>query len=269
LSWDDFQFKKGEASIRTEDDVDRQILADKDLHYRVFDLSGDPFNNNEAAAFHKLIGGYDPAKLSRYQDLIAELLAKNEYQNLALDMLNCKYLIGSDSSRRMTMQRPSANGNAWFVKQLLATDNAKMEMDKLKTINVKTEATYNKEFKQNDGIKAGTFNVDSLTSATLLSYHPDTLKYDVSNTNDGYLVFSEIFYDDWRVLIDGKEVPLNKVNYALRGVNIPAGNHKVVCYFNKLESSTDKIDLIASVLILCVVGLNIALWLKTYFSRTE
>ncbi len=269
LSWDDFKFEKGEVSERTEDAADKQILADKDLDYRVFDLSsGNPFTSNDGAAFHKLVGGYDPAKLSRYQDVIAELLSKNEYQNLALDMLNCKYLIVADSNNRIAVPRPTANGNAWFINQLIGTSDAKKEMDKLKTINVKTEATFNGDFKVNKELKGSSFEIDTLAIAKLVRYHPDTMSYVVKNSKDGFLVFSEIYYDDWKVTIDGQETKLNKVDYTLRGLKVPAGQHKIVCYFNKIDSTTDQIDFIASLIILIVLGLNIILWLKTYFVKS-
>jgi len=268
LNWSDFQYEKGEVTMRTEDEVDKQILADKDLSYRVFDLTNNPFNSNEGAAFHKLIGGYDPAKLSRYQDIISEMLAINEYQNAGLDMLNCKYIIGADSmNRKGLIPRPTANGNAWYVDQLVGTANAKLEMDKLKTINVKTEATFNGDFEVNKGLKGSSFIKDSLAYAKLTNYHPDTMKYEVNNVNAGYIVFSEIYYDNWKVLVDGKDAKLNKVNYTLRGLAIPAGKHNIVCYFDKGNANSDQIDFISSVLILVVLGISILLWLKTYFVK--
>jgi hypothetical protein len=268
LSWDDFQFEQGMVSEKTPDAADKEILADKDLHFRVFDLTNDPFNNNEGAAFHKMIGGYDPAKLSRYQDLISEFLSKSDHQGKALDMLNCKYLMGADSGRRIAMARLTNNGNAWFVQQLSSTDNALNEMNKLKTINNKIEATFNSDFDKNKNLKSGSFVVDSSSTAKLLSYHPDTLHYQVDNAHDGYLVFSEIYYDNWRAEIDGKPVDLNKVNYTLRGISVPAGQHKVRLYFDKGKPTTDMIEKVASVTILVLMLVMILLWLRTYF-KTE
>ena len=269
LSWSDFTFEKGAALAREKDEVDNQILVDKDLHYITFDLSNNPFNSNEGAAFHKMIGGYDPAKLSRYQDLISELLSNQQYQNAALDMLNCKYVIGTDSmKRRGLIPRPSANGNAWFVQKLTPKDDAVKEMEALKAINNKKEAVFNITVKNNKGLQEATFQLDSTASAKLTSYHPDTLKYNVSNTQVGYLVFSEIFYEDWKVEIDGKEATLNKVDYTLRGVNMPAGNHQVKLYFKKLDSSTDTVDFISSLVILGLVLISILLWLKTYTGKS-
>ena len=80
--------------------------------------------------------------------------------------------------------------------------------------------------------------------------------------------FFEIFYEDWKVEIDGKEATLNKVDYTLRGVNMPAGNHQVKLYFKKLDSSTDTVDFISSLVILGLVLISILLWLKTYTGKS-
>jgi uncharacterized membrane protein YfhO len=183
-------------------------------------------------------------------------------------MLNCKYIIGADSlNRKGLIPRPTANGNAWYVDQLVGTANAKLEMDKLKTINVKAEATFNGDFEVNKELKAINYTKDSFAYAKLNSYHPDTMKYEVSNANAGYIVFSEIYYDNWKVLVDGKESKLNKVNYTLRGLAVPAGKHTIVCYFDKGNTNSDQIDFITSVLILVVLGISILLWLKSYFVK--
>lgn len=270
LGWDKFTHEKGELVKPEPGPTDLQIMADKDPHYRVFDLSGDPFNNNNGAAFHKMIGGYDPAKLSRYQDLISELIADNFQRDKALDMLNCKYVIGMDSANRKgVIPRMTNNGNAWFVSNLVSAQNALKEMDTLKGINPKATATFNNEFQGNAGLAPGTYTVDSAATTKLLSYHPDTLKYEVSNNNKGYLVFSEIYYDDWKVLVDGKEAKLNKVNYTLRGLELPAGTHKITCYFKKTENASEKIDFFSSVAILALLLLNYILWLKGYFGKAK
>ncbi|MEZ4805423.1 MAG: hypothetical protein R2852_08045 [Bacteroidia bacterium] len=271
LSWDDFTFEKGTVTDREPDQADLQILSDKSLHYRVFDLTNDPFNDNEGAAFHKMIGGYDPAKLSRYQDIISELLAQNDQRDKGLDMLNCKYIIGLDSLRRKgVIPRTTMNGNAWFVSELVGKDNAVAEMQELKQIDPKFVATFNSdtlENKSNIGLKTASFHVDSSASAELLSYHPDTLVYQVNNDHEGYLVFSEIWYDNWHVEIDGKPVRLNKVDYTLRGVSTPKGSHKVKMYFDKGVNSTDYIEKIVSISILIGMVLLIGIWLRSYFQK--
>lgn len=268
LSWDDFTFEKGTVTDRVPDAADKAILADKDLHYRVFDLTNDPFNDNEGAAFHKMIGGYDPAKLSRYQDIISEILSKKEYSEKGLDMLNCKYMIGTDSSRgRGVIPRTTMYGNAWFVSSLVSATDAAIEMEQVKRSDLRTQATFNSSFPGNKGMVAKSFTVDSSASAKLITYHPDTLNYITNNPNAGYIVFSEIYYDDWRAEIDGKSVPINKVNYTLRGLEIPAGRHQVKLYFDKGENTTDYIEKYLSMAILAGMLIMIALWLRTYFTE--
>jgi len=266
LSWSDFKFEKGEAIEVEKDKADEMILQDKTLHYRVLDLTKDPFNDNSGAAFHKMIGGYDPAKLSRYQDIISELIADKKYQDKALDILNCKYLIGSDSFGRMPQLRQSANGNAWFISKLKSEKNAKYEMEGLKLINHKSEATFNAEFEANKLIKNTDFTVDSLNKTELLSYHPDTLKYNVQNSNNGFLVFSEIYDQAWKAKVDGKPTNLYKVNYTLRGIEVPAGNHKIELYFEKTENKLKTYELIFSSLIMLAFLAHIVLSIKSYFN---
>ena len=268
LNWSDFTFQKGTVTDREPDQADLQILADKDLHYRVFDLTNDPFNDNEGAAFHKMIGGYDPAKLSRYQDIIAEVLVKEDTRDKGLDMLNCKYMIGLDSgSRRGVIPRFTANGNAWFVGQLKPALNAAEEMTSLRASNPKIEATYNQSFAQNAQLSAKQFTLDSSASAKLTAYHPDTMRYTTNNANAGYLVFSEIWYDNWKATVDGKLVPINKVDYTLRGIELPAGNHQVVLYFDKGNDSITHLEQYLSWAILLSMLLLAVFWLKAY--KTE
>ncbi len=266
LSWDDFTYEAGTVTDVVPDNADKQIMADKDPHFRVLDLTSNPFNDNTGAAFHKMIGGYDPAKLSRYQDIISELISKNEYQDKALDMLNCKYLIGKDSLRRRgIIQRPTALGNAWFVSKLNGASNALDDMKNLKKEDVSTEATFDQSFSANANLKSSSFTVDSMAYARLTSYHPDTMIYEVQNNNNGYLVFSEIFYEDWKVEIDGKPSTLNKVNYTLRGLEVPAGKHTIRMYFDKGSNNTDNIEKGISLTILLGMLALIAMWLLSYF----
>lgn len=268
LSWDEFTFEKGTVTDRVPDLADKQILSDPDIHYRVFDLTNDPFNDNEGAAFHKMIGGYDPAKLSRYQDVISNLFAQEAYREKGLDMLNCKYMIGLDSgNRRGVIPRTTMNGNAWFVQNLSSAKNAADEMELLKKSDPKTQATFNSDFEQNKTLSASSFVLDSSSSAKLNSYHPDTMVYTVNNANNGYLVFSEIWYDNWRVEIDGKPAQLNKVDYTLRGLAVPAGQHTIKMVFDKGKNTTDYIEKYLSLAILLGMLLMIGLWIKNYFAE--
>ena len=263
-------------------ETDRMILEDKSLDYRVLNFSTNTFNENETSYFHKSIGGYHPAKMRRYQELIEayispemrkamEAIAKNGGDMAAVDgnavypvlnMLNTKYFImplqGGDTA---PIENPYACGNAWFVNKVSFVDNANEELATVGKIDVRHEAVADKKFQQTLG--ASTTN-DSTATVTLKSYEPDRLVYDVKSTNGGVLVFSEIYYPGWKATIDGNEVPVGRVNYVLRALNMKPGNHKVELTFKpKTVVMTERIANTASAtLVIILVAVTIAAYRK-------
>ena len=263
-------------------ETDRMILEDKSLDYRVLNFSTNTFNENETSYFHKSVGGYHPAKLRRYQELIEayispemrkamEAIAKNGGDMAAvngnavypvLNMLNTKYFImplqGGDTA---PIENPYACGNAWFVNKVSFVDNANEELATVGKIDVRHEAVADKKFQQTLG--ASTTN-DSTATVTLKSYEPDRLVYDVKSTNGGVLVFSEIYYPGWTATIDGNDVPVGRVNYVLRALNMKPGNHKVELTFKpKTVVMTERIANTASaILVIILVAVTIAAYRK-------
>lgn len=263
-------------------ETDRMILEDKSLDYRVLNFSTNTFNENETSYFHKSVGGYHPAKLRRYQELIEayispemrkamEAIAKNGGEMAAVDgnavfpvlnMLNTKYFImplqGGDTA---PIENPYACGNAWFVNKVSFVDNANEELATVGKIDVRHEAVADKKFQQTLG--ASTTN-DSTATVTLKSYEPDRLVYDVKSTNGGVLVFSEIYYPGWTATIDGNDVPVGRVNYVLRALNMKPGNHKVELTFKpKTVVMTERIANTASaILVIILVVVTIAAYRK-------
>ncbi len=263
-------------------ETDRMILEDKSLDYRVLNFSTNTFNENETSYFHKSVGGYHPAKLRRYQELIEayispemrkamEAIAKNGGDMAAVDgnavypvlnMLNTKYFImplqGGDTA---PIENPYACGNAWFVNKVSFVDNANEELATVGKIDVRHEAVADKKFQQTLG--ASTTN-DSTATVTLKSYEPDRLVYDVKSTNGGLLVFSEIYYPGWTATIDGNDVPVGRVNYVLRALNMKPGNHKVELTFKpKTVVMTERIANTASaILVIILVAVTIAAYRK-------
>ena len=282
LGWDDYKFKYRTEPLIEMTQADEQIMKDADPHYRVFELTPDrdPFSSNRGAKFHKLINGYHPAKLSVYQDLILNHLGKNNEK--VLDMLNCKYFIGYDKSGgTMAQRRQTALGNAWFVDSLVWVSNPKAEIDALANfpqfdstgmmtgvIGSFEPARYAvaqqlwPETKTDNHVALGkqtTYQRDSSASVKLTAYHPDKLQYSSNSAHEGIVVFSELAYPGWKATIDGKEVPLGRVNYALRALKVPAGQHQIVMeYTDPGGSSLGKLELAGSALILLLLP---AAWL--------
>lgn len=260
-----------EESVREEGfaktPADALVLKDTS-YYRVVNLAqGNPFNetSNATAYYHHNIGGYHAAKLHRYQDLIDHHLT-TEIQLFAnaanaangdmtkvntdsitpvLNMLNAKYFMFGKEANQVIVN-PGANGNAWFVQSLKFVKNADAEMAGLNKIDTKHAAVADERFKAAlDGSALGTGTV------TFGEYQPNKLTYTVNSDKGGVVVFSEIYYPDWTVTIDGKPAELGRVNYVLRALKVPAGKHQIVMDFEPQSiTTTNTIAYIALALIL-------------------
>ncbi|MCF6296058.1 MAG: YfhO family protein [Flavobacteriaceae bacterium] len=205
----------------TKNAADIEILKDT-THYRVFDLTS---GNTKASYFHNSLNGYHAAKMRRYNELFDFYIANNHLG--VLNMLNAKYIIGQgEDSKPIAFTNPDANGNAWFVSELKVVQNANEEILALDSLDTKHEAIFNKSRYKFEGIL--NFEVDSLASIKLLDYKPNYLKYQSNNANEGFAVFSENYYGQgWQAYVDGVEAEHIRVNYVLRGMEIPKGNHTI------------------------------------------
>lgn len=204
--------------------VDKQIKADTAMNYRVLDIPN--FGDAMPSYFHKTIGGYHAAKLARYQDLIDHQIMNNNMD--VLDMLNTKYIIVDDTTVHVN---PGALGNAWFVNNISYVNTPSEEMEALTVFNPGEEAVADAKFK---GI-LGTVKHPKSSGDTIFEtkYAPNELHYHAKSQNGGLAVFSEIYFPwGWHASIDGKDVEIGRVNYVLRAINIPAGEHKIVFRFD-------------------------------------
>lgn len=230
--------------------ADLQILKDKS-HYRVANFSTDPFQDGRTSYFHKSIGGYHAAKLGRYQDLIEFQLSKQNMQ--VYNMLNVKYfIIPGDDGEEVAQQNPDANGNAWFVKNIKYVQTADQEIRALDSTLTKSTVVVN----ENNIHKKITLSseVDSLAYIRLTEYSLNSLTYETSSKFDEFSVFSEIYYKDgWKSYIDGELQPYTNVNYILRGLEIPKGEHIIKFKFEPSVIKTgNTISLISYALMLLI-----------------
>lgn len=233
--------------------ADRQILADTTQNYRVFDVKH--FGEAMPSYFHKCIGGYHAAKLTRYQDLIDHQISKNNME--VLNMLNTKYVIQSDS---LVLLNPDALGNAWFVDTIAYVDNAAAEMNALSHIHTATQAVADRSFSSVLGNASAKAATDTIYETT---YAPNALTYSATSQNGGLAVFSEIYFPwGWTATIDGKEAEIGRVNYVLRALKIPAGHHTVRFEFKpSVVTTADTMATVAIVIIylglLAVLNVNV------------
>ena len=230
--------------------ADLQILKDKS-HYRVANFSTDPFQDGRTSYFHKSIGGYHAAKLGRYQDLIEFQLSKQNMQ--VYNMLNVKYfIIPGDDGEEVAQQNPDANGNAWFVKNIKYVQTADQEIRALDSTLTKSTVVVN-ENNIHKKINLSS-EVDSLAYIRLTEYSLNSLTYETSSKFDEFAVFSEIYYKDgWKSYIDGELQLYTNVNYILRGLEIPKGEHIIKFKFEPSVIKTgNTISLISYALMLLI-----------------
>ena len=242
LSSDSFvKYSSNNGEMVEMTDVDLQLLNNGDKsYYRVLDA--DRFQDAAPSAFHHTIGGYHAAKLGRYNDLINSGLIFDEY---VFSMLNAKYIVQGGQIH----QNPNAMGNAWFIDKIDYTDTPTAEFEALKSkLQTPTEAVADKQFQKALGQPSQLSEGDTIT---LTSYAPDKLTYKSHSANDNIGVFSEIYFPwGWTATIDGKPAEIGRVNYVLRALRIPKGDHTIVFTFDpKSVHQTVSVAYIAVIII--------------------
>lgn len=218
LNEDHFVPKK--QRLWTPSSADKQILADTDPDYRVLNLTSNTFNESRTSYYHKSIGGYSPAKLRRYQDIIDYYMSGRINMNV-LNMLNTRYFITQEGPQF----NPDAMGNAWFVRDIQWVNNPNEEIEAIGNANLRTTAFMDTCWRSK--IKGETVMTQPAKIELTRYANPGNLFYESESAEAGLAVFSEVYYKTWKAFVDGKEVPVLRANYILRAIEVPAGKHTI------------------------------------------
>ena len=260
--------------------TDEFILQDTsdEGDFRVLNLAGNTFNENNTSYYHKSIGGYHAAKLRRYQELIDAYISPEMRGMMSaiaeaggdmtkvsgdsiypvLNMLNTKYIIVPlQGGETVPIQNPYTYGNAWLVDNITYVDNANEELDGLKGRDLRHSAVADKRFK--DILGESTPQGD-VSVVSIKSYEPDHLTYEVESDKGGVVVFSEIYYPGWTATVDGESVEVGRVNYVLRAIRVAPGRHSVeLSFYPKSIVVTETIAYITSAILIVAMLVLIAL----------
>lgn len=224
-------YKRKREAVFALQPSEEQVLKDKS-YYRVYDTQ----NGGRASYFFNSVTGYHGAILRRYQDLMDSCLNADMYKLSAdaqtgkfnyanygtLNMLNCKYIIYGEQANAYLVNE-AAPGPAWFVANLVTVNSPNEELAKVNTIDTRSTAVLDAS-----KFTAPQVQYDSTASITNLEHTPRYLKYESQSQVNGLGVFSEIYYPEgWVATIDNQEVPILRVNYVLRALEIPAGKHTI------------------------------------------
>lgn len=226
LNSDNFQDAEENTAAFQKTASDNAILADNS-YFRVFNMAGNAFNENYTSYYYNSVGGYHPAKLIIYQDLIENKLSSQQPNMNVFNMLNTKYFIQKDQNGQTTnyQKNPTALGACWFVKSIVYVKDAKEEMNALGNYNTKDTALVQQAFKTSIPFSP---QADSAASIQLVKNDNDNISYTSNAATNQFAVFSEVYYDKgWKAYVDSKELPIIKVNYVLRGLALPAGKHAI------------------------------------------
>ena len=258
--------------------TDEQILGDKTSmgNFRVLNFATNTFNENNTSYYHKSIGGYHPAKLRRYQELIESYIAPqmtvtapaiaNAMGDMTklngdslfpvLNMLNTRYFIlPLQGGQTAPIKNPYGYGNGWFVDKVKYVDNANSELDAIGKTMLRHEAVADKKFEQTLGQSK---QQTGEATVTLTSYKPNHLTYDVKSSTGGIVVFSEVYYPGWTATIDGNPAEVGRVDYVLRGIQMPAGSHKVeMMFYPKSVDNTETVAYIAYLLLFATIAAGV------------
>jgi len=246
LSKDNFSAKSSMSNQNQPSYADLAILKDKNPDYRVLNLTVNPFSDASTSYFHKSIGGYNGAKMKRYQELIdyhispeinkiikgfknSESLDSTISTLPVLNMLNTKYIIYS--KKEQPLLNNHASGNVWFVKNIKTVHNAQEEIEAMDNFNPEQEVIIDKRYAAL--IDNVSISENDASTIMLKKYQPNMMEYDASvKGKEGLAVFSEIWYPKgWNAYIDGKKADYFRADYVLRAMVIPSGNHKIVFKF--------------------------------------
>lgn len=240
---DNFTRPEPELEMFSMTDADRAILRDT-TNYRVLDVKG--MGSARSSYFHKTIGGYHAAKLTRYNDLLTNQIQKGNMG--VLNMLNAKYVLSGDQYE----VNPEALGNAWWVDKIDYVNTPNQEMSALDSLDTRHFAVADRKFEKTLGAAIPPALGDTIYETT---YAPNELNYRYRSQKGGVAAFSEIFFPwGWEATVDGNPVQIGRVNYVLRALRLPAGEHNVKFRFDpKSLKVTNSISVAAVSLIYLVV----------------
>ena len=256
---DNFTSPQPDTVMFAKTPADEAILSDT-TNYRVFDIPG--FSSPRSSYFHKTIGGYHAAKLTRYNDLITHQISQGNPQ--VLNMLNAKYFLSGDQYE----MNPDALGNAWFVDAVTYVDTPNEEMAALDTINPGLYAVADVSFRDVIGQPTPPAPGDTIYET---SYAPNRLTYKTRTSKENLAVFSEVYFPwGWKATIDGEETSIGRVDYVLRAINVPAGEHTVEFVFDPESlKATNALAIVSLCFIGIICAAALGLWGFNIYRRAN
>ncbi|TVZ51715.1 YfhO family protein [Dokdonia sp. Hel_I_53] len=232
-------------------EIDKQIMEDES-YFRVIDLARG-FSNSHTSYYFNSLNGYSAVQPRRMDDLYYKQIAPGNIE--VLNMYNVKYILQETEQGMALNENPDANGPAWFVNEIQYVRDYTAEFAALEKVDTKNTVLLRETYRD----VLGNFQPqrDSTAVVQVQDVQPNKIVYQVENSKDGFIVFAENYYENgWIATIDGVESEIYSVNYALRGLKVPAGTHEIVMSFEPQVVQTGGSIMLGSsiLLLLLIVG---------------
>ena len=225
--------------------TDRFLDEDRDI-YRVFELERDAFQDNQISYYHQSIGGYNPAKLRIYQDVIENCIYGWTQSRLPinwhlLNMLNMRYLVAPGlleeknlvmvfqdaRNKKVTYRNLNDPGRAWFVGAVEEITDRNQRLRRLNDPGFYPDSAAIIEKQLPSSVER-----PAKSQVKVTQFEPNRIGLQVSTDVQALLVISEIYYPKgWTARIDGEKTEIFKTDHILRSVIVPPGEHLVQMEF--------------------------------------
>ncbi|NQT24379.1 YfhO family protein, partial [candidate division KSB1 bacterium] len=258
--------------------TNRYLLQDKST-YRIFPLQQDVWANNDWSYYHQNVGGYDPAKLRAYQDVIESCVYQGWDRELPinwniLNMLNAKYLIypgqldkpwlklvhSDNENKLLTYENTQALPRAFFVG---ATEVISEHQKRLMRMNDQSFVPDSVAILEK--LLDADIAMPQVSSTRVTKFEPNRIHFEVETDVQSLLVVSEVYYaKGWTAKVDGQETQIYKTNHILRSIVVPAGSHEVTMEFapQSFTISSKLSGLINGLILLAIAVLGVFQWKK-------
>lgn len=227
-------------------------LLEKDsTHSRLMSLDSRIMPPNFSAVYHiPDVSGYDPLYLLAYNQLVASwgrdrpditpaafnrIVTPTNFESFIADLLGVKYILSLKPLETQKLNLVASEGTTYlyqnlqafpkvfFVDKVEKTKDRQEEIDKM--FSLKDKLRYIAVSSENINITTGRGSFQDI--AELKVYDNNYVRVKTINGEEKLLILNDIYYPSWKAYIDGKLVRIWRIDFTLRGVVVPAGEHIV------------------------------------------
>jgi hypothetical protein len=175
--------------------------------------------------------GREPDPLIRHELLDSLYTSGNPFP---LRILNVRWASKIDTQKRAIrcVENPRLEPRAWVVDRAEVIADEEAILRRMRDPQFDPAAAVILERAPGIAMAPGDSPVGTCRAR---KYENGELDVDTNTTRNGYLVLSEVYYPGWRATIDGREVPVERADYLITALPLPAGKHHVTYRYDPIS----------------------------------